>query len=77
MHNEYKDFFRLYIKRNHTDFTDCSCKNNSGNDYMKRITPLKSMDYSNEVVIQLQNKYINSSREIKTSFYKTGNAQTK
>lgn len=44
---------------------------------MKRITPLKSMDYSNEVVIQLQNKYINISREIKTSFYKTGNAQTK
>lgn len=44
---------------------------------MKRITPLKSMDYSDEAVIQLQNRYINISREIKTSFYKTGNAQTK
>lgn len=25
MHNEYKDFFRLYIKRNHMDFTDYTC----------------------------------------------------
>lgn len=44
---------------------------------MKRITPLKSMDDSNEAVIQLQNRNINISREIKTSFYKTGNVQAK
>lgn len=35
------------------------------------------MDYSNETVIQLQNRYINISREIKTSIHKTGTAQTK
>lgn len=35
------------------------------------------MDYSNETVIQLQNRYVNISREIKTSSHKTGTAQTK
>lgn len=35
------------------------------------------MDYSNEIIIQLQNRYINISREIKTSIHKTGTAQTK
>lgn len=72
-----KIFFRFYKKRNHTDFADYTCVRITGNDYMKRITPLKSMDYSNEAIIQLQNRYINFSREIKTSFHKTGNAQTK
>lgn len=49
------------------------CRNNS----IKEISPLKSMDYSNETVIQLQNRYVNISREIKTSIQKTVTAQTK
>lgn len=34
------------------------------------------MDYSNETIIQLQNRYINIIREIKTSIHKTGTAHT-
>lgn len=34
------------------------------------------MDYSSETIIQLQNRYVNISRKIKTSIHKSGTAQT-
>ena len=72
MHNDYKDFFRLQMKRNHTGFTDYTCVG-----ITPEITPLKSMDYSNETIIQLHNLYININWEIKASIHKTGTAWTK